>query len=89
MKSAYELAMARLEQQAPAAKLTDEQRKALAEIDDLYRAKIAEREVFLTAQMEAARLQGDAAGAEEIRTQLTRERRRLEEEREDKKTKVR
>ena len=47
MKSAYELAMERLEKSAPSAKVTDEQRTALAEIDSTYKARIAEREVFL------------------------------------------
>ena len=47
MKSAYELAMERLEKQTPSAKVTDEQRAAIAEIDSTYRARIAEREVFL------------------------------------------
>ena len=89
MKSALELAMERLEKQAPTVRLTDEQKAALAEIDDNYRAKIAEREVFLTAQIEGARAKGDREGVEAIQTQLGRERRRLEEEREAKKAKAR
>ena len=47
MKSAYELAMERLQQDGPKVTLTDEQRAALAEVDELYRSKIAEKEVFL------------------------------------------
>ena len=89
MKSALEIAMERLEQQAPTARLTEAQKAALAEIDDAYRAKIAEREVFLAAQVEGARAKGDREGMEEIQTQLARERRRLEEEREEKKAKAR
>lgn len=85
MKSAYELAMSRLEQQAPSAKLSEEQRAALAEMDSLYRAKIAEREVFLKSQIEVARVKGDATEAEELQTQLGRETRRLQEEWEGKK----
>ena len=54
MKSAYELAMERLEKQSPAVKVTDEMRRALAEIDASYKAKIAEREVFLNAQIAKA-----------------------------------
>ena len=69
--------------------MTEEQKAALSEIDNAYRAKIAEREVFLSAQIEGARAKGDAEGMEEIRTQLSRERRRLEEEREEKKAKAR
>ena len=48
MKSAYELAMERLNSEDPQEKtLTDEQKLALSEIDEKYRAKAAEREIFL------------------------------------------
>ena len=47
MKSAYELAMERLAKDAPAVKLTADQRARIAEIDRRFQAKIAEREVFL------------------------------------------
>ena len=43
MKSAYELAMERLQKTSPSLSLTEEQKKALAEIDSKYRAKIAEK----------------------------------------------
>lgn len=89
MKSAYELAMERLEKQAPRAKLTDEQRQALAEIDNLYKAKIAEREVFLHSQLQKARQAGDAAEMDSIQLQLSRELKRLQEECEAKKEKIR
>ncbi len=89
MKSAYELAMERLEKQAPSAKITDEQRTAIAEIDSTYKAKIAEREVFLQSQLQKAVTAGKAAEVEEIRDQLSREVRRLREECEHKKAKAR
>lgn len=87
MKSAYELAMERLEKDDPSAvkPLTDEQRAQLAEIDKVYEAKIAEREVFLKGKLVSA--QGEEA--EQIQQQLRLERERLQEEREDKKDKVR
>ena len=44
MKTAYELAMERLNQTAPATKMTGVQKKQLAELDSKYAAKIAERE---------------------------------------------
>ena len=47
MKSAYELAMERLAKSEPALNVTDEQRAAIGEIDDKFKAKIAERELFL------------------------------------------
>ena len=89
MKSAYELAMERLEKQSPAVKVTDEQRQALAEIDASYKAKIAEREVFLSSQITKAAEARDAAEVENIRLQLSREVRRLQEECETKKAKLR
>ena len=89
MKSAYELAMERLEKQSPTAKLTEEQRAAIAEIESTYRAKIAERELFLQGQIQKAVDARDAAEAESVRVQLTREVRRLQEECEAKKAKVR
>jgi len=47
MKSAYELAMERLEQSDPDHQpLKPEQREKLAQIDQLYEAKLAEKEVF-------------------------------------------
>ena len=89
MKSAYELAMERLEKQSPAVKVTDEMRRALAEIDAAYKAKIAEREVFLNAQIAKAVAARNPAEVEDIRLQLSREVRRLEEECEAKKEKER
>jgi hypothetical protein len=61
----------------------------LAEIDNLYRAKIAEREVFLQAQLQKARAAGDAAEMDALQLQLSRELRRLHEECEEKKEKLR
>ena len=48
MKSAYELAMERLQPEGPTVTLTDEQRAQLAEVDSLYQSKVAEKEVFLS-----------------------------------------
>jgi hypothetical protein len=47
MKSAYELAMERLNKASPTVKMTAEKKKQLAELDSKYAAKIAEREIFL------------------------------------------
>ena len=89
MKSAYELAMERLEKQSPSAKVTDEQRAAIAEIDSTHKARIAEREVFLQSQLQKAVASGNAGEVDEIRLQLSREVRRLQEECEAKKSKAR
>ncbi len=91
MKSAYELAMERLKASDPdpAKELTKEQKKELTEIDQRYKAKLAEREIFLNQQIAAARAEGNAEEFEKLREQLRRERTRLDEEREDEKNKVR
>ena len=47
MKSAFELAMSRLEKESPTQKLTDEQKRKLAEVDNEIKAKIAEKKLFL------------------------------------------
>lgn len=91
MKSAYELAMERLEQEDPSGSVTlsDETKAALAGVDSKYKAKVAEREVFLNKQLLEARRNRDANAVEQIQTQLRNERLRLEEEREAAKEKIR
>ncbi len=91
MKSAYELAMERLAKSDPdaGAPLTPEKKARLAEIDTIYKGKIAEREVFLKQQLESAFAEGDYAESEKIKQQLASERARLEEEREEEKERVR
>jgi len=89
MKSAYELAMERLEQSQPSIKLSDEQRAQLAEISRKYEAKIAERQVFLGDQITKARESGDLGAVEQLERQLGLEVRRLEQDAEDEKEKVR
>ena len=69
--------------------LTDAQKAVLAEINQKYQAKIAEREVFLQGQLTKARTEGDPAAIEQLETQLRRERARLEDERESAKNRVR
>ncbi len=89
MKSAYELAMERLEKKAPSVSLTDEQKEQIAEIDSSYRAKIAEKELFLQDQIRSARMGGRTDEAEALEKQLTIEVRRLREDCEEKKEKLR
>jgi len=91
MKSAYELAMERLAQSDPdAAKpLTDEQKAKLAEVDQIYQGKIAEREIFLKQKLEEALSAQNLEDAEAIRQQIQSERARLEDDREDEKNKIR
>ena len=91
MKSAYELAMERLNAAEPgrAKPLTGEQKTALAGIDARYKAKIAEREIFLRKALNESKERGEAEEVEKIRAQMVSERARLEEEREAEKERVR
>jgi hypothetical protein len=87
MKSSYELAMERLNKNAPAKKLTEAQKKELAELDSRYAAKIAEREIALNG--EPAKAAEDFEKEESLREQLVNERRKLQAELEEKKERVR
>ena len=89
MKSAYELAMERLQKTSPSLSLTDEQKKELAEIDSKYRAKIAEKELFLRDQIRKAQTEGKADDIDSLEKQLASAVRRLQEECEAAKEKLR
>jgi hypothetical protein len=89
MKSAYELAMERLNKKTPMAKLSKQQKKALAELDSKYRAKIAERELALQDEMNKAASAGDFEKMEQLQQQLVNERKALQAELEEKKEKMR
>jgi hypothetical protein len=89
MKSAYELAMERLNKTAPTVKLTDSQKKQLAELDSKYAAKIAERELFLKSELSKAISAGEYDEIEKLEKQLLSERKTLQAELEEKKEQVR
>lgn len=89
MKSAYELAMERLQQKTPTVVLTDEQKQQIAEIESTFKARIAEKELFLKDQISKAQNSGEMEEAESLQKQLTTEIRRLQEEAETKKEKLR
>lgn len=89
MKSAYELAMERLQKNAPSVSLTNEQKEQIAEVDSTFTARIAEREVFLQGKIAAAQASGNFEEAEELAKQLSSEVRRLREDCEEKKNKLR
>ena len=93
MKSAYELAMERLDASEPktatASKLTAAQKKQLADIDVRYKAKLAEREIFLKQQIAAAQAADQTEELDKLREELRRERTRLAEDCEDEKNRVR
>ena len=89
MKSAYELAMERLQKGSPTITLTPEQKAELAEIDSSFNAKIAERKIFLSDQITKAATAGKFDDVESLEKQLTSDVRRLQEDCEQKKEKLR
>jgi len=89
MKSAYELAMERLAKNQPIVTLTDDQKKQLAEIDSTFKARIAEKELFLKGEIQKAQMTGKIEEVESLQKQLTSEIRRLQEDCEAKKEKLR
>ena len=87
MKSSYELAMERMgEDENP---LTDEQKQKISEIDSKYKAKIAERTIFLEKSVQDALAKSDLSEAEEARTILAQEVAKLEAKAEAEKEKIR
>ena len=89
MKTAYELAMERLGKTSPTIKLTDDQKKEIAELESKYTAKLAERELFLKGEITKAIDKGDDEAVEQLEKQLLSERKSLRAECEEKKEKVR
>ncbi|MEO6788125.1 MAG: hypothetical protein ABI318_18525 [Chthoniobacteraceae bacterium] len=89
MKSAYELAMERLEKQSPTAKLTEAQKAQITELESLNKAKKAEKELFLRGEIAKAEALGDGEAYEQLNKQLVHELRKLDEDLEKKKEKVR
>ena len=89
MKSAYELAIERLNRTSPIKKLTDAQKTELAEMDSIYAARIAEREIALTKDIRTAEIKGDVETAEQARRTLAAERAKLQAELETKKDRIR
>ncbi len=88
MKSAYELAMERLEKKEPTKKLSASQKARIAEVNSLYGSKIAERETFLQGEIVKETAKGDSTAVAQIKDQLAREVRRLHVEWEEKKAAI-
>jgi len=89
MKSAYELAMERLNKTSPTAKLTTDQKKEIAELESKYKAKIAERELLVEGERVKAIDRGEFESLEQLEKQLVSDRKSLQNELEEKKEKVR
>ncbi len=89
MKSAYELAMERLQKQAPSIKLTEKQKAEIAELESRYKARLAEREIGLTDSISKARAEGNMEELTSLEKQLAIERKKIADELEEKKEAVR
>ena len=81
--------MERLEKQSPSLKLTEDQRSQLAELDSLYKSKMAEKQLLLAGQIRQEQAAGKFSEVEKLQQQLASELRRLTEECESKKENVR
>ena len=89
MKSAFELAMERLEKESPTQELTEEQKAKLSELSKVYEAKIADKELFLNGEIAKAEAASEFDQIDQLTKQLASERKVLEEELEQKKNEVR
>ena len=89
MKSAFELAMERLEKESPTQELTADQKAKLSELSKVYEAKIADKELFLNREIAKAEEAGEFEQIEQLTKQLASDRKVLEEELSQKKNEVR
>ena len=89
MKSAYELAMERLNKTSPTVKLTDAQKKEIAELESKCAAKIAERELVIKDEIAKSAAKGEFDEIEKLQKQLVSDRKSAQAELEEKKARVR
>ena len=90
LKSSYDLAMERLGKTlGPQRKLTGQQKKQLAEIDSIYKAKIADLELSMNDKIAAARAAQDVEKVLSWEQTLLVERQKLRDDCETKKEKLR
>ena len=69
--------------------LTDEQKERIAEVGAKYKAKIAERKIFLEKAIQDALAQEKGEEVDELRSQLVQETAKLETKSEEEKDKIR
>ncbi|MEM1295983.1 MAG: hypothetical protein AAGH89_11500 [Verrucomicrobiota bacterium] len=89
MKSAYELAMERLEKEAPVKALTEAQKEEISKVENRFKAKIAEKEVFLQGLIEKAEAEQNLEELLALKSQLASEVNRIKADMEEAKEKVR
>ena len=81
--------MERLEKKTPSMALTQDQKAQIAEIESTFKARIAERELFLKGEIAKAAGAGNHEEAESLQKQLAIDIRRLQEDAEAKKETLR
>ena len=81
--------MERLAKDQPIVKLTGAQKKQLADVDSTFKARIAEKELFLKGEIQKAQSAGKFEEVESLEKQLASEIKRLQEDCEAKKEKLR
>ncbi len=81
--------MERLAKDQPIVKLTDDQKKQLADVDSTFKARIAEKELFLKGEIQKALSAGKLEEVESLEKQFSSEIKRLQEDCEAKKEKLR
>ncbi len=81
--------MERLSKNAPSVKLTEAQKRELAELESQCAARTAERELFLKGEIVKAIDKGDAQAVEQLEKQLVSDRKSIRAEFDEKKEKVR
>ena len=81
--------MERLEKKTPSMALTQDQKAQIAEIQSTFKARIAERELFLKGEIAKAAGAGNLEETESLQKQLAIDIRRLQEDAEAKKEALR
>src|SRR5438046_4535755 len=72
MKIPFELAMERLSKSSPTTKLTEQHKKEIAELKSIYKANVADREIFVKGEIAKAVDKGHVGAIEPLEKQLTR-----------------
>ncbi len=89
MKSSFELAMERLGAGKPSRPLSAAQKAEIADLESLYKSRVAQREIAFQGELAETRASGDQAVLDTVRAQFLHDKRKLEEELEAKKERVR
>lgn len=90
LKSAFDLAMERMAQRGESmARLTDEQKQALADLASRTKARIAEIEIMFGKKLEAAKATGEAEKIAKVEEEMRQDIRKAREKEEDERRRIR